>query len=377
MRSTPRLFTFAALTLALALAAPAQAQRGGDRHHHGRDHDDDHRGHGHHGHRPVLQVTGYSPATGTPGTRITINGSGFSPQSTVYFGGRPVRLESVQPHAITFVVPPRHGGGPIVLRHPGVADIHVGAFTIAYEPRIRSVTAGPRRIGTRIDITGEHFAPGDLVELGGISLPIVRLTPTRITANLPPGVSTGRLTLVRPSTGRRYDSGVVVTIEAPPPVLTGIHPASGAPGTRVRVSVTNLDPSVRVFYGRTALPAVATGPNYIDVVIPGNARSSDVITLRHRRGTSAGQRFELVFPLAIHSVTAGPGRGGVQLTITGTGFTPGVQVSVGNIAGRIVSVTPTRITAIVPPSVPISAPVVVQAGGQSAASPRPLQAYRR
>lgn len=375
MQSTSRLFAFAAVALSLVMSAPVEAQ-GGRRGHERGEEQERGRGRGHgHRHGPVVRVTNYAPASGGPGTRVTIHGAGFTPQTSVRLGGRNVRVESVQPNALTFVISRGDRSGPIVLRYPGGPDIQVGSFTIANDPTITSVTAGRRRIGTRIDISGDGFQPGDQIEVGRVALQVVRVTPRRITATLTPGVSTGRLTLVRQ--GRRYDSGVVVEVEAPAPVLQSIQPASGTPGTRVRLSIANLDPSVRVFFGRTALPALATGPNWIDVQIPANARRGDVLTLRHRQGTSAGQRFELAQPLAVRTVAATASRGGVQLTIDGSGFGPGAQVSVGGITGRVTSVSATRIVAILPGSVPIASPVVVQQGGRSAASPRPLSAYRR
>lgn len=363
MRLFFRLLALAIMTLGLISTAPVEAQRGrGQRRGHQRP--------------PAVQVTSYSPQQGGPGTRVTLRGAGFTPQTSVRLGGRNAQVEAVRPDALTFVVSARDRGGPIVVRFPGNPDIQVGSFTLARDPSITSVTTGRHRVGARLQISGSDFQRGDQVEIGGVALRVLSVTPRRITATLTPGVSTGRLSLVRQ--GRRYDSNVVVQVQAPAPELQAIQPTSGVPGTRVRLSVAHLNPSVRAHYGRTPLPTVRTGPSWIEVEIPANARSSNTITLHHSEGASSGQRFELLQPLTIRAIAATPARGGgVQLTIDGSGFQRGAQVSVGNVVGRTMSVSGNRIVAVVPGHAPIAAPVVVQQSGQSASSPRPLSAYRR
>lgn len=359
MHSISRLLAVVIIAFVSLSSMPVEAQRGRAQ-----------------GRAPAVQVTGFSPARGGPGTRVTIRGRGFTPQVAVRLGGRRVQLESVRPDALTFVISNRDRSGPIVVRAPGSPDYHVGSFTITHDPVITSVSPGTHRIGARIQISGDGFERGDGIEVGGVALRVTNVTPRRITATLTPGVSTGPLTLVR---GRqRYASNVIVQVAAPPPSLQAIQPASGTPGTRVRLTIANFDPSVRAFYGGTAMRTVRTGRDWIEVEIPANARRSEMITIRHRQGTSPGQRFELVPPLSIRTIAARPARGGgVELTIDGVGFARGAQVSVGNVVGRVTRVTNSRIIAVFPGHTPVSAPVVVQQGGQSTTSPRPLSAYRR
>lgn len=332
------------------------------------------------GHRrrgPQVGVTGFSPTSGPPGTRVTITGHGFTPATQIRVGMRPVRAESITPEAITLTIPRRSRGYDIQLHHPGAPPMVVGTFTIAFDPTVAGVTAGTHRAGTQITISGSNFAAGDQPSLNGMNLPVVRLTPTTIVARIPPGASTGRLMLTRPSTGASWDTGVVVEVAAPPPVLQSIAPTSGAPGTRVRLTVANLGPDDVVYFGPVALARAGAGRSWIDVVIPPNARRGDVLSVRGPRGDSAGQRFEVTLAPAIASVVARGVPQGVEVTVTGTGFGPDARVTVGSTAGRITARGPGRLVVLFPPTTPVGSPVVVQSGGQSAASPQPLGAYRR
>lgn len=312
------------------------------------------------------QVTELAPAAGPAGTLVTIRGSGFTRQTAVRVGNRPVRLESQAADAISFRVPNGQRELPIVLRHPGMRDIAVGTFTVRPDPVFASVSRGPRQAGSPIDIRGSGFAPGDAVLLNGTSLSIVRLSPTAIVATLPADARSGALTFVRASTGQRWNTDLRVEIAPPPAAITSMQPSSGAPGTRVRLAVTHLTNASRIYFGNTELPTLASGRGWVEVAIPANARRSASFSVRGPNGASTfAQPFELVHPPTIAGMSSRPVAGGIEITLTGQNFGPDARIMVGNTQARILSSSPTRVVALLPHRAFADAPAVLHTRGQS------------
>ena len=106
--------------LALAMAAPASAQRRRDR-----DHRRQKR-------KPVsnaLKVTSWAPKSGPVGTKIVIEGSGFSRRTTVLFGGRKTRPRRISKDTIWVVVPKRYGNARIVRFAQRQFVVHEGGLS--------------------------------------------------------------------------------------------------------------------------------------------------------------------------------------------------------------------------------------------------------
>ncbi len=106
-------------------------------------------------------ITGFSPASGPVGTKVTITGSGFSPGLTVSFNSVPATNPKVNAAGtqIVVAVPPMATSGPIRVA------LATGAFTDSAEPF--TVTFGasvsPRRlyVGQRLTIAGTAYPPFD------------------------------------------------------------------------------------------------------------------------------------------------------------------------------------------------------------------------
>jgi IPT/TIG domain len=64
---------------------------------------------------PTLSVTSMKPASGGPGTKVTIKGVGFNASSTVSFDGVAATIKSVSSKSIKLTVPAGAGTGPIAV----------------------------------------------------------------------------------------------------------------------------------------------------------------------------------------------------------------------------------------------------------------------
>ena len=108
------------------------------------------------------KVTGFSPTTGPVGTIVTITGASFGQRTIEKIGGRPVRIDSFSPTAITFRVPNNAYDGVITLQHPGMGnEIPVGTFQVQVDPKIRQFNPRSGPVGTRVELNGEGFLNGD------------------------------------------------------------------------------------------------------------------------------------------------------------------------------------------------------------------------
>ncbi|MBX3246183.1 MAG: IPT/TIG domain-containing protein [Myxococcales bacterium] len=327
--------------------------------------------------RANVSVSGLDRASGPAGTPITIRGQGFDARTTVFVGGRQVQLESVSPTALVFRLPPAVGNGQVVVRHPAAPQMIAGTVVVEVAPTITRVTAGTRRVGTQIDIQGAGFLAGDRVFLGAVELPVVRLTPTRLTATLAPGATTATLAILRGSTGQRFETNVTVQIEAPAPMITAIQPLAGPPGTVVRISVTSFQPGDEILFGRARLPIRATGPGWVEVVIPSSRRPTEQLTVRSARGSSTfAQPFQLSFPPVVRTLATRDVRGGTQIVIGGSGFGADSQVTIAGVLCPVVGQSPTQLVVQLPGGIRGSHPVVVTTGGQQVTSAATLDMGR-
>ncbi|HEX5642477.1 MAG TPA: IPT/TIG domain-containing protein [Thermoleophilia bacterium] len=104
-------------------------------------------------------ITGFSPASGTVGTSVTLTGTGFTGATSVKFGGTAATSFSVVGDTqITTAVPAGATSGTISVTAPGGTATSAGAFTVASPRPVvtrLSPTAGKR--GVTVTITGRAF----------------------------------------------------------------------------------------------------------------------------------------------------------------------------------------------------------------------------
>ena len=75
-------------------------------------------------------VTSLSPSGGTPGTLVTVNGSGFSSASAVLLNGSPVSFTLISPSQLTFTVPLGASSGNVTVTNPCGNGLSPAQFTV-------------------------------------------------------------------------------------------------------------------------------------------------------------------------------------------------------------------------------------------------------
>lgn len=172
---------------------------------------------------------------------------------------------------------------------------------------------------------------------------------------------------------------VELTVQGPPPTLTGVAVASGpaAGAQSVTLTGTNLAAVRSVMFGGVAATAIAPSADGASVTVTSPGHPAGVVLVQavsaDGQTASLGNAYTYVASpaptLAAASATLGPSRGGRKVVLTGTGF-GAATVTFGGVAAAITSATATELDVIEPAHPAGAADIVVANGdGQSATLP--------
>jgi ELWxxDGT repeat protein len=143
-------------------------------------------------------ITGFSPAEGAVHATVRVSGSHLTGTTRVRLGAMSVPFAVASDRLVTFTVPPGAADGPISVTNAAGSATTVGSFHLLAAPSIASFspTSGP--VGTPVTITGSNLAQVVGVRLGSVvTVPTVR-TDSEVVFAVPPGASSGRITLLAP-----------------------------------------------------------------------------------------------------------------------------------------------------------------------------------
>jgi hypothetical protein len=349
---------------------------------------------------PVPTITGIDPTIGpaTGGTLVTITGAHFVPTSLVTFGGVPADVATEAPDQITAYSPAAVDQSTnstvdvVVSNQYGVSlTSPADQFTYIAKPTINpnvgigfTPTSGPTTGGQLVTITGSNFYVGDpliAVFFGtNAATDATVVNSTTVTAETPPG-SPGPVSVSLTDTGGSTTAAQLYTYVAPAVDITGLNPDYGpvAGGTSVTITGVGFTTASTVTFGgapATITPGSVT-PDGTQMVVVDPPHVAGVVDVIVTSGTNVSpsvqqDQFTYVGPPTINanglSPTSGPTSGGTPVTITGTGFAPGVPTVVDfgtgptdlNPATDVVVVSSTVITAVSPPHA--AGPVSVAVG---------------
>jgi hypothetical protein len=156
-----------------------------------------------------VTVTGFTPTTGVVGTSVVITGTGFAAGATVKFNQTTATGVVVNSATqITATVPTGATTGPIRVTVGGNTARSSGNFTVVPvpAPTITSFTPTFGPPGTSVTITGTNFSgtvggtsfTTSSVKFNNVTATFVVNSPTQITATVPAGATTGKITVTTP-----------------------------------------------------------------------------------------------------------------------------------------------------------------------------------
>ncbi|MFF0151934.1 IPT/TIG domain-containing protein, partial [Micromonospora sp. NPDC005203] len=163
--------------------------------------------------------------------------------------------------------------------------------------------------GAEVTITGTGFAAttaSNTVTFNGVAATVTAAGPTRLTATVPAGATTGTVQVTVAGTSASLPRPFTVE-SLPVPAITGFSPTSGVPGDTVTISGTGFDPDkardVVEFNGIRARVTAATATS-LTAVVPGT--SSGRIAVRTPGGvaTSAARFATAPGPFALGKIVS-------------------------------------------------------------------------
>jgi len=268
----------------------------------------------------VLQprILSFTPTRGDRGTNVIITGTGLAGVQQVQFGGVPAVPSAVGATRVTVTVPLGAGTGPITVVSASGQDVSTDLFYLA--PQITALGATRVRAGESLTITGTNFLGATDVQFGPgrvAAASFVVDSNRQITAVVPTNAATGRVWVRTP--GGEDQSSALLTVSGPAPLITGFSPASGAVGSVVTVSGTNLSPALSVRIGGVAATSVQVVAGGLAVTVPTGAASGRIV-VETAAGTAASLTDFLVGSSAALSaqisVTANPVVVGTEFRLT-------------------------------------------------------------
>ncbi|WP_211212345.1 IPT/TIG domain-containing protein, partial [Rudaea cellulosilytica] len=311
-------------------------------------------------------ITSFSPASGPPGTVVTINGTGFSATkslNTVNFGGRTGPTATIQTATttrLTVVAPSGATNGFFWVTVSGVQASSPSSYL--YPPVINYTDPTSGAVGSTVTISGSNLTPTAHVTFGGgvVQNSIYSvLDQNNIVVMVPAGAQTGQITLTTNS-GLISNASPSFTVIIPAPTITGINPTSGVVGTTVTITGTNFSPTAAnnsVSFNGTAATVTAASTTSLTVTVPAGA-TSGAVAVTVNGMTATGPSFTVLLPdPTINGFSPSSGPWGTSVVISGTNFssTPtNNQVYFTNVPNgaaafaTVTAATPTSLTVTVP-----------------------------
>jgi hypothetical protein len=322
------------------------------------------------GHRTFTQGVVYQPSSASPpgvsrvtprngpkqgGSLVSLEGSGFEPESLVFVGGAPASVEGATGTTQLTIRTPIHGGDGtadvVVTNHDGESGELPGAFAFAEPPpntapRIRGVapTEGPVAGGNPVALVVDLLDSSAQLFVAGRPVPFTR-TAGGLTVVMPSVASHGSVDLVvtnpdgqssRLAGGYVYVNGTSVSA----PSISRVTPSRAPPagGGTVVIAGSGFQPNAQVLFGNApaAQVVVASATTLSCQVPPGSVGSADV-TVQNPDGGIVRATAAFAFAasgapaptLGAITPSTGLAAGGTVAELSGAGFTDGAIVVVG------------------------------------------------
>jgi subtilisin-like proprotein convertase family protein len=223
------------------------------------------------------ELTGFSPTTGPVGTKVTLTGSKLDKVTAVQFNGTDAVFTIDSSTQITTTVPNGANSGPISVTAPGGISTSTGNFTVANSPAITRLSPASGSPGTVVIINGVIFTGATAVRFNGAGAIFNVDSSVQITATVPNGATSGRVTIVTPlgTATRPVNSDINLT-----PPNAKFTPTSGQAGTSVTLDGANFSGVTAVRFGGQT----ATLPLSLPTALPLQFRRGN-FRAHHRRNS--------------------------------------------------------------------------------------------
>jgi len=308
----------------------------------------------------LVAVSDFQPRSGPTGTLVRISGAGFSTalnDDVVTLQGTRCEVTAATATELSVRVPMAAQSGlfEVTVANNGAARA-LAAFVVTRPPTIAGFAPARLTVTQDVTVNGTGFGTvPSLVEVSvnGRPLQLLTLTETQLTAKVPVGVASGRVSvLVRMQGSALAATDLVVDALL---AVSSFTPQSGYPGTAVAIRGDGFLPGSVVLFNGTVATPTAQSATSISVTVPTGA-TTGAISVRTADGRviPASGLFTVTNPptgVGITGLEPVCTRPGCTIILRGYGFAlrnNQNRVFFGTFPARVMNSTTTALTVALP-----------------------------
>ncbi|MCU1296200.1 MAG: hypothetical protein JWO91_478 [Acidobacteriaceae bacterium] len=231
------------------------------------------------GFKPLVDLVTWSAKVGKT---VEILGQGFTGTTAVSFNGVNATFNNVSDTYMTATLPAGALTGTVTVTTFTNTLKSNRLFLVT--PQIKSFNPTSGTVGSSVTITGVSMTQTTKVTIGGKAASFTVNSDTQVTATVPAGAKTGKITITTPG-GIATSPGTFLVV----PSITGFSPTSGPVGTSVVITGNSFTGSTQVKFGGIAATSFQViSDTKVDALVPAGAGTGPIaVTTLGGTGTSA------------------------------------------------------------------------------------------
>ena len=298
---------------------------------------------------PVIES--FSPASGLPGTSVTIAGANFSStpeRNEVMFNGVNATVTTATSSQLIVTVPTDATPGKITVGIDGRVATSATDFEVSQT--ITGFLPSSGGVGATVTINGLNFdatPANNVVKFNGVTATVSAASATQLTVAVPSGATTGKITVTINAITATFATDFTVLDAS----VGQFSPTSGVVGTTVAIDGANFSAVVSenvVKFNNVEATVNTASTTQLTATVPATATTGKItVTVNGKTATSVND-FTISAP-TITSFFPGIAASGRSVVITGTNFSSlaannivkfnGVEASVTAATGSTLTVT--------------------------------------
>ncbi|XP_023386544.1 fibrocystin-L-like, partial [Pteropus vampyrus] len=276
-------------------------------------------------------VTRIFPNSLSGSVKVLVEGEGFGTvleDIAVFIGSQRFQAIDVNENNITVLVTPLPAGLHPVSVVVGTKGLALGNHTVS-SPAVASVTPTSGSIGggTTLVITGNGFYPSNTtVTIGDEPCQIISVNFSEVYCYTPARTA-GRVSVKIFVNAVAYPPLSFTYAWEDTPLLKGIVPNTGPPGTRIQITGSNFGIDIleiSVMINNIQCNVTMVNASVLQCITGDHAGGTFPVMMHHKTKGSAVSTVVFKYPLTIQNIHPNQGSfgGGQTMTVTGTGFNP-------------------------------------------------------
>jgi PKD repeat protein len=243
---------------------------------------------------PAPTISSFTPGSGPIGTSVDILGSNLTGVTEVAFTGAIADFTVDSDSEIHATVPTYAATGPIRVETFSSACTSSSPFTVTWPaPTITSFTPASGPVGALVNVYGTTFNDVTSVKLNGTPVLTYQVNSlTWISAYVPPGATTGPISLTTPS--GTATSSIPFTVTGVAPTIRSFTPTSGPAGTSVDILGSNFSGASSLTFNGTAASFIVNSDSELHATVPGGATTGPIAVTTPSGAATSASSFTVV-----------------------------------------------------------------------------------